>query len=156
MRRFARRRSQRYRHSTIFSPAGTFRWSRRHQDVRRAESQSSRRVAYLPAYPVIDALNFPAALQRVGDRVELIGRIVEVKPGSRKRGKGRPKRYVFINFGSARGNIVRISIWSEGLAKMKEQSVEGMDRALGERHGPHGCGISKQALRPQTSEYHGA
>lgn len=80
-----------------------------------------RAAAYIPAYPVVDALNFPAALQRVGDRVELIGRIVEVEPGSRKRGKGRPKRYVFLNFGSGRGNIVKISIWSEGLAKLKEQ-----------------------------------
>ncbi|MEX2126899.1 MAG: serine/threonine protein kinase [Xanthobacteraceae bacterium] len=78
-------------------------------------------AAYIPAYPVVDALNFPAALGRVGDRVELIGRIVEVKPGARKRGKGRVKRYVFINFGSWRGNIVKISIWSEGLAKLKEQ-----------------------------------
>ncbi len=60
-------------------------------------------------------------MQRVGDRVELIGRIVEVKPGSRKAGKGPPKRYVFINFGSSRGNIVKISIWSDGLAKLKEQ-----------------------------------
>ena len=78
-------------------------------------------VAYMPAYPVVDALNFSAALNRVGDRVELIGRIVEVKPGSRKRGKGLAKHYVFINFGSRRGNVVNISIWSEGLAKLKER-----------------------------------
>src|SRR6195256_2540291 len=78
-------------------------------------------TAYIPAYPVVDALNFSAALQRVGDRVELIGRIVEIKPGSRKQGKGRGKRYVFINFGSWRGNIVKISIWSDGLARLKEQ-----------------------------------
>jgi hypothetical protein len=76
---------------------------------------------YISAYPVVDALNFSAAMQRVGDRVELIGRIVEVTPGSRKAGKGPPKRYVFINFGSSRGNIVKISIWSDGLAKLKEQ-----------------------------------
>jgi hypothetical protein len=76
---------------------------------------------YISAYPVVDALNFSAAMQRVGDRVELIGRIVEIKPGSRKAGKGAPKRYVFINFGSSRGNIVKISIWSDGLAKLKEQ-----------------------------------
>ena len=76
---------------------------------------------YISAYPVVDALNFSAAMQRVGDRVELIGRIVEVEPGSRKSGKGPPKGYVFINFGSGRGNIVKISIWSEGLAKLKEQ-----------------------------------
>jgi hypothetical protein len=80
-----------------------------------------RPAAYIPAYPVVDALNFSAALQRVGDRVELIGRIVEIKPGSRKRGKGRVERYVFINFGSWRGNIIKISIWSDGLAKLKEQ-----------------------------------
>ena len=88
----------------------------------RAKPQTA---AYLPAYPVIDALDFSAALQRVGDRVELIGRIVEVKPGSRKRGKGPAKPYVFINFGSARGNTVRISMWSEGLAKMKERPSKG-------------------------------
>src|SRR5215471_7986790 len=78
-------------------------------------------VAYMPAYPVVDALNFSAALNRVGERVELIGRIVEVKPGSRKRGKGQAKHYVFINFGSRRGNMVNISIWSDGLAKLKER-----------------------------------
>src|SRR5215471_3628099 len=84
-----------------------------------------RATAYIPAYPVVDALNFSAALQRVGDRVELIGRIVEVKPGSRKRGKGPAKHYVFINFGSWHGNIVKISIWSEGLAKLKERPSKG-------------------------------
>src|SRR5229473_823547 len=78
-------------------------------------------AAYIPAYPVVDALNFSAALQRVGDRVELIGRIVEIKPGSRKQGKGPNKRYVFINFGSWRGNIVKISIWSDGLARLKDK-----------------------------------
>jgi hypothetical protein len=78
-------------------------------------------TSYISAYPVVDALNFSAAMQRVGDRVELIGRIVEVKPGSRKAGKSPAKRYVFINFGSWRGNIVKISIWSDGLAKLKEQ-----------------------------------
>jgi len=82
-------------------------------------------AAYMPAYAVIDALDFSAALERVGDRVELVGRIVEVKPGSRKRGKGPGKPYVFINFGSARGNTVRISMWSEGLAKMKERPSKG-------------------------------
>jgi hypothetical protein len=84
----------------------------------KAKPQSA---AYMPAYAVIDALDFSAALQRVGDRVELIGRIVEVKPGSRKRGKGPGKPYIFINFGSARGNTVRISIWSEGLTRMRER-----------------------------------
>jgi len=77
-------------------------------------------AAYIPAYPVVDALNFSAAPQRAGDRVELIGRIVEIGPGSCKRGKGRTEHYVFINFGSWRGNIIKISIWSDGLAKLTE------------------------------------
>jgi hypothetical protein len=86
-----------------------------------APEAKPRVAAYIPAYPVVDALNFSAALQRVGDRVELIGRIVEIRRGSRKRGKGRTEHYVFINFGSWRGNIIKISIWSDGLAKLKEQ-----------------------------------
>ena len=86
-----------------------------------APAVKRRPAAYIPAYPVVDALNFSAALQRVGDRVELIGRVVEIKPGSRKRRKGRIERYVFINFGSWRGNIIKISVWSDGLAKLKEQ-----------------------------------
>jgi hypothetical protein len=86
-----------------------------------APAATQRAAAYIPAYPVVDALDFSAALQRVGDRVELIGRIVEIKPGARKQGKGRAKPYVFINFGSWRGNIVKISIWSDGLAKLKEK-----------------------------------
>jgi hypothetical protein len=85
-----------------------------------APAAKPKRAAYIPAHPVVDALNFAAALQRVGDRVELIGRIVEIKPATRKR-KGKNERYVFINFGSWRGNIVKISIWPEGLAKLKEQ-----------------------------------
>ncbi|MBV8917446.1 serine/threonine protein kinase [Bradyrhizobium sp.] len=89
--------------------------------TRPSPTARSAPASYISAYPVVDALNFSAAMQRVGDRVELIGRIVEVKPGARKAGKGSPKRYVFINFGSSRGNVVKISIWSEGLAKLKEK-----------------------------------
>lgn len=89
--------------------------------TRPSPTTRSAPASYISAYPVVDALNFSAAMQRVGDRVELIGRIVEVKPGARKAGKGAPKRYIFINFGSSRGNIVKISIWSEGLAKLKEK-----------------------------------
>jgi hypothetical protein len=92
-------------------------------EIKRGPSPAARPAAssYISAHPIVDALNFSAAMQHVGDRVELIGRIVEVKPGSRKAGRGPPKRYVFINFGSSRGNIVKISIWSDGLAKLKEE-----------------------------------
>jgi hypothetical protein len=92
--------------------------------IKTQPAETKTRPAYIPAYPVVDALNFSSALARVGDRVELIGRIVEVKAGSRKRGKGKARRYVFINFGSWRGNIVKISIWSEGLGKLSEQPTQ--------------------------------
>ena len=51
----------------------------------------------------------------------MIGQIVEVKEDVGRRGRGRDKPYVFINFGPWRGSIVKISIWSEGLAKLKEK-----------------------------------
>ena len=65
--------------------------------------------------------HFDAASRRVGDRIELVGKIVEVKRDTGRRGRGRGRPYVFINFGPWRGNIVKISIWSEGLAELKEQ-----------------------------------
>jgi hypothetical protein len=85
-----------------------------------AAVKQPRALGYIAAFPVVDALDFDAAEKRVGDRVELIGKIVEVKPGVGRRGRGRDRPYIFINFGSWRGRIVKISIWSEGLDKLKE------------------------------------
>lgn len=69
---------------------------------------------YLGAFAVLDAANYAQCLRHVGDRVELIGKIVEVKEDKTRRGKP----YVFINFGSWRGEIVKIAIWSEGLTAL--------------------------------------
>jgi hypothetical protein len=80
-----------------------------------------RPVGYISAFPVVDALNYSVALPRVGDKIELIGKIVEVKPGVGRYGRGRGMPYIFINFGPWRGNIVKISVWSEGLTKLKEK-----------------------------------
>ena len=66
---------------------------------------------YISTYPVLEATNYAACLRHVGDRVELIGRIVELKQDKTRYGKP----YVFINFGHLKGNIVKITIWSEGL-----------------------------------------
>jgi hypothetical protein len=73
---------------------------------------------YIAAFPVVDALSFSAASKHVGDRVELVGKIVEVKFGLTSRGR-RP--YLFINFGDWRQNIVKISIWSDGLGRLSER-----------------------------------
>jgi hypothetical protein len=85
-----------------------------------AAVKQPRVLGYIAAFPVVDALDFDAAEKHVGDRVELIGKIVEVKPGVGRRGRGRDRPYIFINFGPWRGRIVKISIWSEGLDKLKE------------------------------------
>ena len=73
---------------------------------------TSAKLGYMAAYPVLDAANYALCLRHVGDRVELIGKIVEVKQDQTRYGKP----YIFINFGPWRGEIVKITIWSEGLA----------------------------------------
>ena len=81
--------------------------------VETAEA-TGRRPTYIPAFTVLDASDYEAASQLVGQRVELIGRIHEVKQSKTRR--GRP--YIFINFGPWQGKIVKITIWSEGLGNL--------------------------------------
>lgn len=77
-------------------------------------------IDYLSAFPILDATNYSACLSYVGDKVELIGKIVEVKLNNTKHGKP----YVFINFGPWQGHIVKVSIWSEGLAAISSSPSE--------------------------------
>ena len=72
---------------------------------------------YLSAFPVLDGTNYAACLHFVGDKVELIGKIVDVREDTTYHGKP----YVFINFGHWQGSIVKISIWSEGLAALSNK-----------------------------------
>jgi hypothetical protein len=76
------------------------------------------RQAYAGSLPVIDALDFALASRHVGDRVELIGQITDVKIDLTRRGR---REYVFINFGNWRGRIVKVSIWEPGLAKLRQR-----------------------------------
>ena len=79
-----------------------------------APALASPTLGYLPAYPVLDAADFAACLPSVGDKVELIGRIVEVRQAFTRHGKP----YTHINFGRHQADIVQVAIWSEGLAKL--------------------------------------
>ena len=72
---------------------------------------------YVAARPVLDAADFSRCLKHVGDQVELVGRIAEVTESQTKYGKP----YIFINFGHWRGSIVKITIWSEGLALLRNK-----------------------------------
>ncbi|ELX8406023.1 TPA: serine/threonine protein kinase [Klebsiella oxytoca] len=69
---------------------------------------------YISAYTVLSALEYSACLQRVGDKVEVIGKIIDVKLNKTRNGKP----YIFVNFGDWRGNIFKISIWSEGISAL--------------------------------------
>lgn len=70
---------------------------------------------YIGAYAVLSALEYEKCLLKVGDKVEVIGRIIEVKlDQARNR-----KPYIFVNFGDWRGRIFKVSIWSEGMNAIK-------------------------------------
>jgi hypothetical protein len=77
-------------------------------------------VRYIGPFPVLSTDDYASVMQRVGQRIELIGRIHTVRHGVGKRGRGRGKPYVFVNFGNWRGNIVKLTIWSEGLAQLHD------------------------------------
>lgn len=82
-----------------------------------APSVSRSAVAgYISSYDVLDASDYKAVAAAVGQKVELIGQIVDVKQGVGVRGRGRGKPYVFINFGNWQHDCVKLTIWSEGLA----------------------------------------
>lgn len=69
---------------------------------------------YIGAYTVLSALEYNACLQQVGDKVEVIGKIIDVKLNKTRNSKP----YIFVNFGDWRGNIFKISIWSEGISTL--------------------------------------
>lgn len=74
-------------------------------------------LGYVGAYPLLSATDYAACFRAVGDKVEVIGRIVEVKLDKTRGGKP----YVFVNFGTWKGNIFKVSIWSDGLALVKSK-----------------------------------
>lgn len=73
-------------------------------------------AGYISAYPVLNANDYAAFERNIGQMVELVGKVIEVKV-DRTRG-GKP--YVFVNFGHWRGNTVKINLWSEALSKPGE------------------------------------
>ena len=85
-----------------------------------SRSIESVKSTYVSAYSVVDATDFALCLSKVGDVVELVGQIVEVKRNSTRHGKP----YIFINFGPWKGRIVKLSIWSEGVAAIKNLPTE--------------------------------
>ncbi len=76
-----------------------------------------RPAIYTSQYTVLDASNYAAFLQNVGSMAELIGMVTDVKHGYMKNGRG---SYIFINFGNWRGHIVKLTIWSHAMSRLKD------------------------------------
>ncbi|KAG0165061.1 hypothetical protein DFQ30_009016 [Apophysomyces sp. BC1015] len=76
------------------------------------------RAAYMAQDPVVDASNYHCVFGYVGQKVELIGKVVSVAEKKSRR-DGRP--YVFVNFDDWRGKCVKLAIWHEVLAKMRNK-----------------------------------
>jgi hypothetical protein len=88
------------------------------------DNVKTRIAQYITSFPVLNASNYLDCLKYVGDKVELVGKIYEVNIAKTKFGKP----YIFINFGDWRGNIVKITIWSEALSILQsipDKSWEG-------------------------------
>jgi hypothetical protein len=75
---------------------------------------------YVGAFDVLDATHFARGMEFIGQRIELIGKITQVKEGFTQTAV--PKPYVFINFGNWRGQILKITLWSEGLDNLAEDA----------------------------------
>lgn len=75
---------------------------------------SSGPTIYQGAFAVLDARDFDQCLACVGDKIELVGRIVEVSKNRTKHGAP----YLFINFAPWKGRAVKLNIWSEGLKQL--------------------------------------
>jgi hypothetical protein len=77
-------------------------------------------AGYISVYSVLNATDYAAFERNIGQMVELVGMVVEVKV-DRTRG-GKP--YIFVNFGHWRGNTVKINLWNEALSKTGERPSE--------------------------------
>lgn len=90
-----------------------------------AATANSTRHGYVGAYDVLSATDFALCLKHVGDKVEVIGKIVEVNLSKTQRSH---KPYIFVNFGNWRGKIFKVAIWPQAMAILKnhpDKSWEG-------------------------------
>jgi hypothetical protein len=83
-----------------------------------------RAARYIGPCPVLRADDFAAVLGCVGQRIELVGQIRGVKRGIGERGNRRGKPCVLIDFGPPRRDGVRVSVWAEDPAQLRDAPDE--------------------------------
>jgi hypothetical protein len=96
---------------------------------RSKESVAAIPSGYISQYPVLDAASYSNFFQHIGQMVELVGRIVEVKRGVGAFGRAKGKPYIFVNFAPWQGQCVKINLWSDALAK---GGIEPTDAWIGQ------------------------
>jgi hypothetical protein len=86
-------------------------------------SKPAQPAAYISQYDVLDATSYDSFVRKVGSMVELVGKVTDVKEGYSRRGRG---KYLFVNFGNWRGNIVKLTVWSAALPKVESQVTSAL------------------------------
>lgn len=71
-------------------------------------------------YEVVCATELAALRSRVGDRVEIVGKVVNIDPAKRAK-NGQP--YVFIDFGDWQQQCFRLVVWAGGLTLFQQAGV---------------------------------
>lgn len=87
---------------------------------RAAAPEAAAPAAYRGAYPVYEATDYFGLLEAVGEKVEVVGRVVGVKRAFTKYGKP----YAFVNFADWREDCFKLTVWSEGLATFRAPPTE--------------------------------
>jgi serine/threonine protein kinase len=77
----------------------------------RSTPTASTPVGYISQYPVINATNFSSFAMNVGNMVELVGRITQVKRSINRYGKP----FIFVNFTDWRLDGVKINLWNNAI-----------------------------------------
>jgi predicted Ser/Thr protein kinase len=87
-----------------------------------AQPQAAR---YIGPCPVLRADDFAAVGGCVGQRVELVGQVRGIRRGIGERGNRRGKPCILIDFGPPRGDGVRIYVWAENPARLRDAPDAG-------------------------------
>ena len=99
--------------------------------------------SYVGVYDVLLATNYEACSRRVGDKVEVIGRIVDVKENRAR--NGRP--YIFINFGDWRGQSFQDRHLVQGPGRHLLQAGRLLGRQMGQRGRPCGAALHQREIQ---------
>jgi len=96
-------------------------WEGEKPGVGEAARPKKRKRAYRSVYPVYDGRNFPMGNSApMGQKIELIGKVREVKYGFTKYGKP----YAFVNFTDWKRDGIKLIFWSEDLEACRDRQPD--------------------------------